>query len=71
MEALTTGLLDQLEQDGPPADLHAKLALPLPVLVICELLGVPYSDRDTFQVWVHACAFEEDADRVIRRAWRR
>ena len=31
------------------------------VLVICELLGVPYSDRETFQVWVHACAFEKDA----------
>lgn len=61
VEALTAGLLDQLEQDGPPADLHAKLALPLPVLVICELLGVPYSDRDTFQVWVHTCAFEKDA----------
>jgi len=61
VEALTTGLLDQLEHDGPPADLHAKLALPLPILVICELLGVPYGDRDTFGVWVHACAFEKDA----------
>ena len=61
VEALTTELLDQVAAAGPPADLHAKLALPLPVLVICELLGVPYGDRDTFQVWVHACAFEEDA----------
>ena len=60
VEALTAGLLDQLERDGPPADLHAKLALPLPVLVICELLGVPYGDRHTFQVWVHACAFDTD-----------
>ena len=66
VEALTTGLLDQLEHDGPPADLHAKLALPLPVLVICELLGVPYSDRDTFQVWVHACAFEKDATESLQ-----
>lgn len=61
VEALTTGLLDELELLGPPADLHTQLALPLPVLVICELLGVPYDDRDTFKVWVHACAFEEDA----------
>ncbi len=66
VEALTTDLLDQLERDGPPADLHAKLALPLPVLVICELLGVPYSDRETFQVWVHACAFEADADESLQ-----
>ncbi len=66
VEALTTGLLDQLEQEGPPADLHAKLALPLPVLVICELLGVPYDDRDTFGVWVHACAFEKDATESLQ-----
>jgi cytochrome P450 len=51
IEALTSGLLDNLDEEGPPADLHAKLALPLPVLVICELLGVPYSDRDQFRSW--------------------
>jgi len=66
VEALTTDLLDQLAAAGPPADLHTKLALPLPVLIICELLGVPYSDRDTFQVWVHACAFEPDATESIQ-----
>ncbi|GAA2892226.1 hypothetical protein GCM10020220_097950 [Nonomuraea rubra] len=37
--------------DGPrPADLVTALALPVPSLVICELLGVPYSDHDFFQV---------------------
>ena len=66
VEALTTGLLDQLEHDGPPADLNAKIALPLPILVICELLGVPYDDRDTFGVWVHACAFETDATESVQ-----
>ncbi|MBV8928157.1 MAG: cytochrome P450, partial [Mycobacteriaceae bacterium] len=45
VEALTTGLLDELAAQGPPADLHAALAVPLPILVICELLGVPYGDR--------------------------
>ena len=60
VEALTRGLLDQLAADGPPADLHAKLAGPLPALVICELLGVPYGDRDTFRVWVDAAAFDPD-----------
>ncbi len=66
VEALTTGLLDRLEHGDPPADLNAELALPLPVLVICELLGVPYGDRDTFGVWVHACAFEQDATESIQ-----
>lgn len=60
VEALTRGLLDQLADDGPPADLHAKLAGPLPALVICELLGVPYDDRDTFRVWVDSAAFNAD-----------
>ena len=41
--------LDALEQAGPPADLVADFALPVPSLVICELLGVPYADRTAFQ----------------------
>ncbi len=32
-----------------PADLVTALALPVPSLVICELLGVPYADHDFFQ----------------------
>ena len=35
---------------GPPhADLVRELSLPVPSLVICELLGVPYADHDFFQ----------------------
>ena len=41
--------LDAMERAGAPADLVADFALPIPSLVICELLGVPYSDRDDFQ----------------------
>ncbi|MFC4944454.1 cytochrome P450 [Pseudonocardia sp. GCM10023141] len=41
--------LDAMEQAGPPADLVASFALPVPSLVICELLGVPYADRAAFQ----------------------
>jgi cytochrome P450 len=41
--------LDALEKAGPPADLVSNFALPIPSLVICELLGVPYDDRDDFQ----------------------
>ncbi|GAA1771766.1 Cytochrome P450 FAS1 [Nonomuraea coxensis DSM 45129] len=41
--------LDDLEHAGKPADLVAHFALPVPSLVICELLGVPYSDRGEFQ----------------------
>lgn len=46
---LVRGLLDEMERGGSPADLHEVLAFPLPVLVICELLGVPYTDREQFR----------------------
>ena len=41
--------LDAMAAAGPPADLVADFALPIPSLVICELLGVPYADRAAFQ----------------------
>ncbi|TCO62815.1 cytochrome P450 [Actinocrispum wychmicini] len=42
--------LDELARLTPPVDLVKEFALPVPSLVICELLGVPYADRETFQV---------------------
>ena len=42
--------LDQLAAMTPPVDLVKAFALPVPSLVICEMLGVPYEDRETFQV---------------------
>ncbi|GIH19325.1 cytochrome P450 [Rugosimonospora africana] len=41
--------LDGLARLTPPVDLVKEFALPVPSLVICELLGVPYADRETFQ----------------------
>jgi cytochrome P450 len=41
--------LDAMESAGPPVDLVESFALPIPSLVICELLGVPYDDRADFQ----------------------
>ena len=63
VEELTAGLLDRLAGHGPPADLHQALALPLPVLVICELLGVPYADRDQFRAWSEAAGEVRDRAR--------
>lgn len=42
--------LDQLEHHGTGADLVEHFSLPIPSLVICELLGVPYEERASFQV---------------------
>ena len=41
--------LDAMESAGAPIDLVEHFALPIPSLVICELLGVPYDDREDFQ----------------------
>ncbi len=41
--------LDHLARLAPPVDLVKEFALPVPSLVICELLGVPYADREKFQ----------------------
>ena len=49
IDAIIAEQLDAIEAAGPPADLVRLFALPIPSLVICELLGVPYSDRDDFQ----------------------
>jgi cytochrome P450 RapN len=50
-QAIVDELLDEMIAAGAPADLAESLAWPLPITVICELLGVPVEDRDKFRVW--------------------
>ncbi|WP_405147293.1 cytochrome P450 [Sphaerisporangium sp. NBC_01403] len=49
IEQITSDRLDAMEKAGSPADLVELFALPIPSLVICELLGVPYADHARFQ----------------------
>jgi cytochrome P450 len=49
IKAIVDEHLDAMEAAGPPADLVSSFGLPIPSLVICELLGVPYSEREGFQ----------------------
>ncbi|HKN99253.1 MAG TPA: cytochrome P450, partial [Pseudonocardiaceae bacterium] len=49
VESMVDDLLDEMARLDRPADLHDALALPLPVMVICELLGVPFDDRAYFR----------------------
>lgn len=51
VQEITGRLLDTMAAGGAPADLIAHLAQPLPITVICELLGVPLADQDRFRVW--------------------
>ncbi len=50
IEAVAARLLDELPEHGT-ADLVSGYALPLPVTVICDLLGVPRADRAAFHTW--------------------
>ncbi|MFF5358171.1 cytochrome P450 [Streptomyces scabiei] len=54
MTRIAGSLLDDMIESGQPADLKAALGFPLPVYVICELLGAPAEDRDRFSHWSDA-----------------
>ena len=49
VEKLVNELLDAMERGPKPVDLVDAFALPLPSMVICHMLGVPYADHDFFQ----------------------
>jgi pentalenic acid synthase len=49
IEQIVHGFIDDLLAAGPPADLVSRFALPVPSMVICQLLGVPYEDHEFFQ----------------------
>ncbi|WP_134730478.1 MULTISPECIES: cytochrome P450 [Amycolatopsis] len=51
---LADDLIKELREHGQPADLVDLYALPIPVAVICELLGVPVGDRPQFREWSDA-----------------
>ena len=54
VQEVVDGLLDRIVEQGPPADLVEELDWPLPITMICELLGVPFEDRDRFRAWSDA-----------------
>ncbi|MFF1818605.1 cytochrome P450 [Kribbella sp. NPDC058245] len=51
IEAMADQLVDDMIASGQPADLKAAFGYPLPVWVICDLLGVPNDDREHFSHW--------------------
>jgi len=60
IQQVVDDLIDPMEASGS-FDLIAGLAYPLPVIVICELLGIPEEDRDRFTEWSAALAEALDA----------
>jgi cytochrome P450 len=51
IRALVDGIVDSLEPEGH-ADLIAALAMPVPLVVMCWLLGLPREDIERFRSWV-------------------
>ncbi|GGX47507.1 cytochrome P450 [Streptomyces noursei] len=49
IQKIVDSLIDTMLAGPGPVDLVQAFALPVPSLVICELLGVPYADHDFFQ----------------------
>ncbi len=52
VQRLVDELIDDLIAGGQPADLVSGLVAPLPLLVVCDVLGVPASDRQRFYGWL-------------------
>ncbi|MDJ1134288.1 cytochrome P450 [Streptomyces iconiensis] len=61
IERIVHRFLDEMIASGPPADLVSQFALPVPSMVICQLLGVPYADHDFFQDASRRLIQSEDA----------
>ena len=51
IQQIIDDLTDTMLASGSPADLAASVNWPLPITVICEMLGVPLSDQSTFRQW--------------------
>jgi pentalenolactone synthase len=65
VEKIAVALLDDVASMTPPVDLNAKFSGPLPVLVICALLGVPTADRAMFVPWAKGLLSSQDSERAM------
>ncbi|MCV7255142.1 MULTISPECIES: cytochrome P450 [Mycobacteriaceae] len=54
IQKVTDECIDEILAGPQPADLVDKLALPVPTVVISEMLGVPYEDHEFFQEHANA-----------------
>ncbi|WP_328941880.1 cytochrome P450 [Streptomyces sp. NBC_00250] len=69
IEQITTDCLDAMEETGPTADLVTAFAKPIPTIIICELLGVPYEDRESFQEQIDKFMNGETNDEDLMAAY--
>uniref|UniRef100_A0AAU2JXG7 Cytochrome P450 n=1 Tax=Streptomyces sp. NBC_00049 TaxID=2903617 RepID=A0AAU2JXG7_9ACTN len=60
VQKVTDELLDDMQGKSGPVDLVQQMAVPLPLTVIGELLGVPSKDLREFEQWARAFATVDD-----------
>ncbi|MEU9212673.1 cytochrome P450 [Streptomyces sp. NPDC048415] len=61
-------LIDELLQDGPPADLTDTVLSPFPIAVVCELMGVPAADRKSLHTWTQLILSSSHGAEVSEKA---
>lgn len=61
-------LVDEMLQDGPPADLTEAVLSPFPIAVICELMGVPAVDRQSMHTWTQLILSSSHGAEVSEKA---
>jgi biflaviolin synthase len=61
-------LIDEMLQDGPPADLTEAVLSPFPIAVICELMGVPAADRQGMHTWTQLILSSSHGAEVSEKA---
>lgn len=70
VQGIVDGLIDDMIEHGPPTDLVAGLAFPLPARVTCTMLGVPMDDEEFFvrcaETFLGGVASAEDAAAAAR-----
>ncbi|MEU3236793.1 cytochrome P450 [Streptomyces anthocyanicus] len=61
-------LVDAMLRAGPPADLTEAVLSPFPIAVICELMGVPATDRHSMHTWTQLILSSSHGAEVSERA---
>jgi cytochrome P450 len=69
IQRLADELIDDLAEQPGPVDLVEHFTLPLPLRVICELLGVPYEDREFIHRQAAAFATVSAGPEAMRAGW--
>nr|PPQ62121.1 cytochrome P450 [Streptomyces sp. QL37] len=68
MQEVLDGLIDDMLAGPNPVDLVQAIGLPVPTLLITEILGAPYEDHDFFQTTSHVLISHESTPEQAQEA---